>query len=110
MLELLRRHVNLHGHGLRLKHAAVQLWHLLDEGVRDGIANRVALHVLRVELAEDLELLLDQSGALYLLLLGGGEDVLGLRPLPLLRLESGLAEGRGWHGLSFSVEDHLLGP
>ena len=55
-LELFSRHVNLHGCWLRTHDAAVELRHLLDEGVGDGISDRVALDILRVQLAKDLEL------------------------------------------------------
>ena len=88
----------------------MELWHFLDQGVRDGVSDRITLDILRIELTKDLELLLDQSGSLYLLLLSGGEHVLSLRPFPFLGLQGCLAEGGGRHGLSFGVEDHLLGP
>ena len=103
MLELLGRHVNLHGYRLGLHHASMELWHFLDQGVRDWVSDRITLDILWIQLAEDLELLLDQPCTLYLLLLSRGENVLSLRPFPFFCLEGGLAEGGGQHGLSFGI-------
>ena len=69
-----------------MHHATMELRHFLDQGVRDGVSDRITLDILRIELAEDLELLLDQSCTLYLLLLSRGENVLSLRPFPFLGL------------------------
>ena len=55
-LELFSGHVNLHGCWLRTHDATVELRHLLDEGVGDGISDRVALDIFGVQLAKDLEL------------------------------------------------------
>ena len=55
-LELFSGHVNLHGCRLRTHDATVELRHLLDEGVGDGISDRVALDIFGVQLAKDLEL------------------------------------------------------
>ena len=92
-LELLRSHINLHRRGFSTHDATMQLRHLLDEAVWDGVPHRVALNVLGVQLAEYLELRLDQSVALDLLSLHRGQNVLSFHSLALLRFESRLSQG-----------------
>ena len=70
----------------------MKLWHLLDECVGDWVPHRVTLNVLRVELTEDLELLLDQLSSFDLLSFCRGQDMLRLDSLTLLSLKSGLSE------------------
>ena len=70
----------------------MQFWHFLDEGVRDGVSDRVALDVFGVQLAENLELLLDELGAFDFFPFGRRQDVLGFGSLALLCLEGRLSE------------------
>ena len=91
-LEVLGAHIDFHRSGLGSHDTAMQFWHFLDEGVRDGVSDRVALDVFGVQLAENLELLLDELGAFDFFPFGRRQDVLGFGSLALLCLEGRLSE------------------
>lgn len=90
-LELFRTHADLHRHWLGFHDAAMQLWHLLNQSVWNRVSHRVTLDVLRVQLAKDLELLLNELISLDFLPLCRRQYVLCLHSLALLRLESSLS-------------------
>lgn len=91
-LEILGAHIDFHRCWFRSHDTTMQFWHFLDEGVRDRVSDRVAFDVFGVQLAENLELLLDELGALDFLPFGRRQDVLGFGSLALLCLEGRLSE------------------
>lgn len=86
----------------------MQFGHFLNKCVRDRVLHRIALNVLRVELLENGELMLDKLVSLNFLQLGRSEHTFRFF-LPFLGLKGGLAEDGSQDRVPVRSNHHLVG-